>query len=53
MLPAIMIQGLISDIHGNLAALQAVIADMEQAGAKRVDLPWDVVGYRAIPRRMP
>ena len=39
-----MIQGLISDIHGNLAALKAVIADMEQSGAKRVICLGDVVG---------
>ena len=31
-----MIQGLISDIHGNLAALKAVFADMEAQGAERI-----------------
>ncbi len=31
-----MILGLISDIHGNLAALRAVIADMEARGAERI-----------------
>jgi len=44
-----MIQGLISDIHGNLAALQAVIADMEQQNAKRIICLGDVVGYGPFP----
>lgn len=40
---------LISDIHGNLPALQAVLADIEQA---KVDATWclgDLVGYGAEP----
>lgn len=44
-----MIQGLISDIHGNLAALKAVIADMENSGAKRIICLGDVVGYGPFP----
>lgn len=44
-----MIQGLISDIHGNFAALEAVLADMEQQGAKRVICLGDVVGYGPHP----
>ncbi len=44
-----MIQGLISDIHGNLAALNAVIADMEANGAERIICLGDVVGYGPYP----
>jgi predicted phosphodiesterase len=44
-----MIQGLISDIHGNLSALKAVIADMEAKGAERVICLGDVVGYGPYP----
>ncbi|TVR12566.1 MAG: metallophosphoesterase [Planctomycetota bacterium] len=44
-----MIQGLISDIHGNMAALEAVIADMEEGGAKRIICLGDVVGYGPFP----
>lgn len=44
-----MLQGLISDIHGNLAALQAVLADMEEAGAHRVICLGDVIGYGPYP----
>lgn len=44
-----MILGLISDIHGNLAALKAVLADMESKGAERVLCLGDVVGYGPFP----
>lgn len=44
-----MILGLISDIHGNMAALNAVIADMEENGAERVICLGDVVGYGPYP----
>jgi predicted phosphodiesterase len=44
-----MIQGLISDIHGNLSALEAVIADMETQGAERIICLGDVVGYGPYP----
>ena len=44
-----MIQGLISDIHGNLSALKAVIADMEANGAGRIICLGDVVGYGPYP----
>ena len=40
---------LISDIHGNLAALDAVLADMKAQGADRVFCLGDVVGYGAHP----
>lgn len=44
-----MILGLISDIHGNLTALNAVIADMEENGAQRIICLGDVVGYGPFP----
>lgn len=44
-----MILGLISDIHGNLAALKAVLADMETKGAEKVLCLGDVVGYGPYP----
>jgi predicted phosphodiesterase len=44
-----MLLGLISDIHGNLTALQAVIADMESKGAEAVLCLGDVVGYGPYP----
>lgn len=44
-----MILGLISDIHGNLAALRAVIADMEANGAERIICLGDIVGYGPYP----
>jgi predicted phosphodiesterase len=44
-----MILGLISDIHGNLSALNAVIADMEENGAQRIICLGDVVGYGPYP----
>ncbi len=44
-----MIFGLISDIHGNLPALQAVIKDMESNGAERIICLGDVVGYGPFP----
>ena len=39
----------ISDIHGNLEALQAVVEDIRQAGVKRVICLGDVVGYGPNP----
>lgn len=44
-----MIQGLISDIHGNYAALRAVIDDMDAQGAERIICLGDVVGYGPFP----
>lgn len=41
---------IISDIHGNYDALQAVLADIESVGAKRIVCLGDVVGYGAEPR---
>jgi predicted phosphodiesterase len=44
-----MIYAVISDIHGNLAALQAVLKDMVTNGAERVLCLGDVVGYGPQP----
>ena len=40
---------LISDIHGNLAALDAVLADITAQGANRIYCLGDVVGYGPKP----
>jgi diadenosine tetraphosphatase ApaH/serine/threonine PP2A family protein phosphatase len=40
---------IISDIHGNFEALQAVLKDIAQAGAKRIICLGDVVGYGPNP----
>jgi len=41
---------IISDIHSNLEALQAVLADIDRRGIKRVLCLGDVVGYGASPK---
>jgi predicted phosphodiesterase len=43
------LRALISDIHGNLEALQAVLADIESRGIKEVYCLGDVVGYGPNP----
>lgn len=40
----------ISDIHGNLEALQSVLADIERQGIKEIYCLGDVVGYGASPK---
>lgn len=40
----------ISDIHSNLEALTAVLADIEQRGVKRIVCLGDVIGYGPNPR---
>ncbi len=40
---------LISDIHGNLEALEAVLSDVADAGIDRIACLGDVVGYGADP----
>lgn len=40
---------IISDVHGNLPALQAVIADIEQQGIQERVCLGDIVGYGAQP----
>ena len=41
---------IISDIHGNLEALQAVLADIEERGVKEIVCLGDVIGYGPNPR---
>src|SRR5262245_6895255 len=41
---------IVSDIHGNLEALRAVLADAERQGAEAVYCLGDVVGYGPNPR---
>jgi predicted phosphodiesterase len=41
--------GLISDIHGNLEALSAVLSDLEKRGVDSIHCLGDVVGYGADP----
>jgi len=40
----------LADIHGNLEALEAVLADAQRAGAERVLCLGDIVGYGANPK---
>ena len=42
-------QAIISDIHGNLTALDAVLADVRQQGAECIYCLGDVVGYGPNP----
>lgn len=42
-------QALISDIHGNLEALNAVMADIQQQGIERIVCLGDIVGYGPNP----
>ena len=43
------ITALISDIHANIDALEAVIADIDQKGIKEILCLGDIVGYGAAP----
>ncbi len=43
-------KAIISDIHGNLEALRAVLADIERIGIKEIICLGDVVGYGPQPR---
>jgi diadenosine tetraphosphatase ApaH/serine/threonine PP2A family protein phosphatase len=40
---------ILSDVHGNLEALQAVIEDLRREGAERIAFLGDAVGYGANP----
>ncbi len=40
----------ISDIHGNLEALKAVLADIDERGVERIVCLGDVIGYGPNPR---
>jgi diadenosine tetraphosphatase ApaH/serine/threonine PP2A family protein phosphatase len=41
---------IISDIHSNLEALEAVIADIEERGVKEIVCLGDIIGYGANPK---
>jgi diadenosine tetraphosphatase ApaH/serine/threonine PP2A family protein phosphatase len=41
---------ILSDVHGNLEALQAVLADLRREGAEKIAFLGDAVGYGANPR---
>lgn len=43
-------KAIISDIHGNLEALKAVLADIEHLGIKEIICLGDVIGYGPEPR---
>jgi len=45
-----MLLAIISDIHANVDALRAVLADIRQRGAERVLCLGDLVGYNSLPR---
>ena len=47
---AIGVKAIISDIHSNLEALQAVLADIKSQGIKEIYCLGDVVGYGPNPR---
>lgn len=40
---------ILSDVHGNLEALQAVLADLRREGAEKIAFLGDAVGYGANP----
>ena len=40
---------IVSDVHGNLEALEAVLADLERRGVERIVCLGDFVGYGASP----
>ena len=40
---------ILSDIHANLPALEAVLCDVEQCGAGRIVFLGDIIGYGASP----
>src|SRR6516225_1320981 len=44
------VKAIVSDIHGNLEALQAVLADIENHQAEAIYCLGDVVGYGPNPR---
>ena len=40
-----------SDVHGNRAALEAVLGDIDRVGAERIFCLGDLVGYAPFPTR--
>ena len=45
-----MLLAIISDVHANVHALEAVLADIRASGAERVLCLGDLVGYNSFPR---
>lgn len=43
-------RAIVSDVHGNLEALEAVLADIESQGASEIYCLGDVIGYGPNPR---
>lgn len=43
-------RAIISDIHGNLEALEAVLADIDQQGIQQIYCLGDIIGYGPNPR---
>ncbi len=43
--------GIISDIHGNLPALEAVLKELNSRGAQKFACGGDIVGYGAEPSK--
>ena len=41
---------LVSDIHGNLEAIEAVLADIAEQNADRIVCLGDIIGYGPNPR---
>ena len=44
-----MIVAIISDVHSNIVALEAVLEDINTLGAKRIFCAGDIVGYYPCP----
>jgi putative phosphoesterase len=47
-----MMVGLLSDIHSNLPALEAVLEELERLGARELLCAGDLVGYNAFPNEV-
>jgi len=45
------VRAIISDIHGNADALEAVLADIEKQGAEQIICLGDLIGYGPEPKR--
>ena len=48
--PGVNLKAIISDIHSNLEALQAVLADIEKRGIKQIICLGDIIGYGPNPK---
>ena len=45
-----MIRAILSDIHGNLAAFESVLEDVQSEGAEKIYCLGDIIGYGPNPR---